>query len=192
MATFRVTSGTLTGEVVNIPSDAHPEHPIYNPPGIWGPTDPRPTPPIVIPPDAISPGVPTHPIYIPVYPAHPIVIPPGAIGPGVPTHPIVLPPYEPAHPIVIPPGAIDGAHPEHPIVLPPPLSIWGPPTMPPGFWGGGMGPGVKPQPPTGGIGGGNPQDGKWVYSAIYGWVWDPGSGGKPQPLPPAEQQTTKK
>lgn len=125
-----------------------PEHPIYNPPGIWGPTDPRPTPPIVIPPDAISPGVPTHPIFIPVYPAHPIVIPPGAIGPGKPTHPIVLPPYVPAHPIVIPPGAIDGVHPEHPIVIPPPLGIWGPPDMPPGFWGGGMGPGVKPQPPV--------------------------------------------
>jgi hypothetical protein len=29
----------------------------------------------------------------------------------------------------------------------PPLGIWGPPNMPPGFWGGGMGPGVKPQPP---------------------------------------------
>jgi len=28
----------------------------------------------------------------------------------------------------------------------PPLVIWGPPDMPPGFWGGGMGPGVKPQP----------------------------------------------
>lgn len=28
----------------------------------------------------------------------------------------------------------------------PPLGFWGPPDMPPGFWGGGMGPGVKPQP----------------------------------------------
>ena len=42
-------------------------------------------------------------------------------------------------------------HPEHPIYFPPeggqpPLGIWGPPDMPPGFWGGGMGPGVKPQP----------------------------------------------
>lgn len=27
-----------------------------------------------------------------------------------------------------------------------PPHIWGPPDMPPGFWGGGMGPGVKPQP----------------------------------------------
>lgn len=37
---------------------------------------------------------------------------------------------------IIPPGG--GAE--------PPLGIWGPPDMPPGFWGGGMGPGVKPQP----------------------------------------------
>ncbi|HEY2105069.1 MAG TPA: hypothetical protein VGH29_04760, partial [Candidatus Binataceae bacterium] len=44
------------------------------PPGIWGGgNEPFPTPPIaiVIPPDAIAPGVPTHPIYIPIYPAHP-------------------------------------------------------------------------------------------------------------------------
>lgn len=38
----------------------------------------------------------------------------------------------------------------------PPLGIWGPPTMPPGYWGGGMGPGVKPQPP--GTAGGPPVD----------------------------------
>jgi hypothetical protein len=87
----------------------------------------------VIPPDAISPGVPAHPIYIPVYPAHPIVIPPSAIAPGVPTHPIVLPPQiwpspgHPAHPIVLPPDAISPGVPAHPIVLPPvpPLGIWG-------------------------------------------------------------------
>jgi hypothetical protein len=60
--------------------------------------------PIVIPPDAIGPGVPSHPIYIPIYPDQglpgsqpgidnslPIVIPPDAIAPGVPTHPIYLP-----------------------------------------------------------------------------------------------------
>ena len=40
------------------PTDPRPSHPIagipgfpgYNPPGIWGPNDPRPTPPIHIPP----------------------------------------------------------------------------------------------------------------------------------------------
>jgi hypothetical protein len=46
-----------------------------------------------------------------------------------------------------------GAHPEHPIYYPPMPShpIYnpgGPPgSSPPGYWGGGMGPGVKPQPP---------------------------------------------
>src|SRR4029077_14148501 len=94
---------------------------------IGGPApQPHPEHPIVIPPDAIGPGVPTHPIYIPVYPAHPIVIPPGAIGPGVPTHPIYLPPPVPAHPIVLPPGAISPGVPTPPIVLPqPPLGFWG-------------------------------------------------------------------
>lgn len=95
-----------------------------SPPGIWGGgNQPFPTPPIVIPPDAIAPGVPTHPIYIPVYPAHPIVIPPGSIDPGPPLrpeHPIVLPPFVPAHPIVIPPDAVAPGVPAHPIYLPPP------------------------------------------------------------------------
>lgn len=103
------------------PVHDHPETP--EPPEeevIWGPEDPRPTPPIVIPPDAISPGVPTHPIFIPVHPAHPIVIPPGAISPDppIPAHPIVLPPPRPEHPIVIPPGSISPGVPAHPIVLP--------------------------------------------------------------------------
>lgn len=115
--------------IVPVNTDARPEHPIVYPPrpgggeGIWGPTDPRPTPPIVIPPDSISDGVPTHPIFIPVYPAHPIVIPPGSIGPGIPAHPIVLPPYVPAHPIVLPPDSIAPGVPAHPIYIPP--GIWG-------------------------------------------------------------------
>jgi len=49
-----------------------PTHPIYNPPGIWGPTDPRPTPPIYIP---APPGEP------PPHPAHPIVLPPVDVPP---------------------------------------------------------------------------------------------------------------
>lgn len=136
---------------------------------IWGGGNvPMPTPPIVIPPDAIKPGVPSHPIYIPVYPAHPIVIPPGSIAPGVPTHPIVLPPPVPSHPIVIPPDnpGWGDAKPEHPIVLPP--GIWGPPTMPPGFWGGGMGPGVPPQP-----GGGT---GIWGPGQMPPGFWGGGMG----------------
>jgi hypothetical protein len=122
--------------------------------------------------------VPTHPIYIPVYPSHPIVIPPNAIGPGVPTHPIVLPPPIPTHPIVIPPDAIEPGTPSHPIVLPPspPLTIWG---------GGGVGDYIDagfpmPQPPPAMPAGG----GKWVFSPVYGWVIDPSpEGGKP--VPPA-------
>jgi hypothetical protein len=87
--------------------------------------------------------VPSHPIYIPVYPMHPIVIPPGWLGGGKPEHPIVLPPPEiwpspghpahpiapgggPTHPIVIPPDAVEPGVPSHPIVIPPPpLGIWG-------------------------------------------------------------------
>lgn len=121
---------------------------------IGGPgPQPGPSHPIVIPPDAIAPGVPTHPIYLPVYPAHPIVIPPDSLAPGVPTHPIYLPPSiwppgcgidMPAHPIVIPPDAISPGVPTHPIVLPPvpPLGIWGGPIDPYPDIGG---PG--PQPP---------------------------------------------
>lgn len=112
------------------------DHPSDDPPEIWGGGNvPMPTPPIVIPPNAIGPGVPAHPIFIPVYPAHPIVIPPGAISPGVPTHPIVLPPPVPAHPIVIPPGSISPGPPPipaHPIALPvyPANPIVLPPTGP--------------------------------------------------------------
>jgi hypothetical protein len=85
-----------------------------------------------IPPDTVAPGVPSHPIYIPVEPGHPIVIPPEAIAPGTPTHPIVLPPPVPGHPIVIPPEAIAPGSPAHPIVLPPPV-VW-PPNV--GVWPG--------------------------------------------------------
>lgn len=131
--------------------------------GIWGGGNaPMPTPPIVIPPDALAPGVPTHPIYIPVYPAHPIVIPPGAISPGVPAHPIVLPPLRPEHPIVIPPDAVSPGVPSHPIALP--GDPWWPPVDPP------------MRPPAG--------DWEWAYSPVYGWVLvPPGGGGKPQPTP---------
>jgi hypothetical protein len=120
----------------------HPAHPIApggRPPGIWGGgNEPFPTPPIVIPPDAIAPGVPSHPIVIPGHPSHPIVIPPGSLAPGVPTHPIYLPPTiwpSPGHPdqglpdsgnrpmppIYYPPYPDQGLppFPAHPIVVPP-------------------------------------------------------------------------
>lgn len=147
--------------------------------GIWGPTDPRPTPPIVlpIPPDAIAPGVPTHPIYIPIFPAHPIVIPPDAIAPGVPTHPIVLPPIiwgpddpRPTPPIVIPPDAISPGVPTHPIVLPP--EIWGPTDPRPGQP-------IYLPPAAGSL--------AWYGVAASGQVWGPfysGGGSGPAPGPP--------
>ena len=110
-----------------------PTHPIYYPPGIWGPTDPRPTHPIA--------GIPGLPGYEPPRPPLGIWGPPGPW----PTPPIFIPeppgdgppliiwgggnePF-PTPPIVIPLPPID-AHPEHPIVIPdpgePPLGIWGP------------------------------------------------------------------
>jgi hypothetical protein len=104
--------------------------PIYYPPYPDQGLPPYPANPIVIPPDAIAPGVPSHPIYLPGEPTHPIVLPPGCIAPGVPSHPIVLPPPEPAHPIVIPPDAIAPGVPSHPIVLPP-VSVMPPIYYPP-------------------------------------------------------------
>jgi hypothetical protein len=87
------------------------------PPGIWGPTDPRPTHPIVIP---IPPGeqppepgnglTPSHPIYIP-----------GESGPGGVKQLVFV--YIPGiggvwFMIDVPPAA--PPHPAHPIVEPPP------------------------------------------------------------------------
>lgn len=155
----------------------HPEHPIVyppgtqpppggggpgQPPGIWGPTDPRPTPPIsgipglpgYEPPAGGGPGRPPgtppgfwgggpHPMPPINYPE-----PPSGGGPGggppphpehpippIPAHPIVLPPWKPTLPPDLPPW--DGPKPSHPIVLPGDPS-WGDPhpehpiVLPPG------------------------------------------------------------
>jgi hypothetical protein len=52
-----------------------------------------PTHPIVIPPDAIAPGVPSHPIYWPIAPDHSLP------GPQPhPEHPIVIPGDDPNKP----------------------------------------------------------------------------------------------
>jgi len=85
--------------VISGPPGPWPTPPIAMPPGgggaqpplvIWGPDDPRPTNPIVIPPGSIAPGVPTHPIFLPVYPSHPIVLPPeGGTPPEQPEQPPV-------------------------------------------------------------------------------------------------------
>jgi hypothetical protein len=80
------------------PTDPRPTHPIAGvppgggggqPPGIWGPTDPRPTPPIYIPPEGSPPPL---GIWGPTDPR------PGTGLPGPqpkPEHPIVLPPNLP-------------------------------------------------------------------------------------------------
>ena len=115
------------------------------------------------PGSVVIPGpTPAPPIYNPpVFPAHPIA--PGG-GPVFPTHPIYNPPVFPAHPIVpgtppvaSPPIFYPPVFPAHPIVIPPP-----PVDLPPA-----------------------PENWKWAYSVMYGWVLvPPGEGGKPQPIPP--------
>jgi hypothetical protein len=93
------------------------------PPGIWGPTDPRPTPPIYLP--VVPPGLkPEHPIFIPVVPSHPIFLP----GPGAPTHPIPPVIWPPQPPVTIWPSP---GHPAHPIAPGgPPPTIWPSPGQP--------------------------------------------------------------
>jgi|SRR5215831_7431563 len=146
--------------VITFDDQTGPVDPSYGipapPPGIWGPTDPRPTHPIVIAPPGIIDGV---------HPSHPIVLPPESLPP-VPGHPIVLPP-DPG----IPPG--EPGSPTHPIVLPPlPPGIWPPagvvtppiyyPAEPPEIW-----PKPPEKPPAEG-------DGKFMWKAVWtpvtGWV----------------------
>jgi hypothetical protein len=141
-----------------------PVDPGYSPP--WArPTPPRPSNPIALPGDPWwGGGGPVDPGYgIPG--GIPGTRPPiGGVDPGWgnswfdprPSHPIYYPPPGPVDPGYSPPWAR------------PPLGIWGPPQMPPGFWGGGMGPGVKPQPPFPGQGG--PVDPGWS-----GGVGEPGT-----------------
>lgn len=70
------TSGQVTivgmASLTGLGVGGGPIMPPDKPPGIWGPTDPRPTPPIYLPP--IIPGGP--PINIGAHPEHPIVLPP--------------------------------------------------------------------------------------------------------------------
>jgi hypothetical protein len=97
--------------VIEVPPgivDGKPEHPIYIP--VY------PAHPIVIPPEEVG-GTPEHPIVLPPLGiwGGPI-IPPGAIDPGPPpkpSHPIYLPVY-PAHPIVLPPEGGGGEPPNIP------------------------------------------------------------------------------
>lgn len=115
-----------------------PEHPIFYPPGIWGPTDPRPG--WGLPGPQPPAGRPEHPIFYP----------PGIWGPTDPRPGWGLPEG--------PPGIWGGGNvpmPTPPIHLPgSPPGIWGPtdprpgwglPEGPPGIWGGGNVP--MPNPP---------------------------------------------
>jgi hypothetical protein len=110
----------------------HPEHPIYNPPGVW-PGPGRPEHPIHYPPGIWGGGnepFPTPPIYIPGPPGQPPTIWP---SPGYPEHPIVLPPTPPPSVWPTPPGNPPGGQtgsPEHPINLPPSTAGG----TSPGFW----------------------------------------------------------
>lgn len=116
------------------PSGAHPEHPIYYPPGpvdpgygvpgppphIWGPTDPRPTPPIYWPGYPGGGGGGTQPPGG-AHPEHPIYYPPHIWGP---TDPRPNPPIAnvPGAPGYQPPS---GGVPSHPILEPaPPGKVW--------------------------------------------------------------------
>ena len=98
------------------PTDPRPTHPIaglpgfpgYQPPGIWGPTDPRPTHPIAGVPG--GGGQPPLGIWGPGFPYPDQGLPgqqPG--GPVYPSHPIFYPPYPSQGP----------GFPTHPIVIPP-------------------------------------------------------------------------
>ena len=96
------------GSTPTPPEGAHPEHPIYYPPHIWGPNDPRPTPPIYLPPNLPGGGTgiwgPTDP-----RPTNPISgIPglPGGPGDNPPTNPGFPPGGSPVPPAALVP--IDG------------------------------------------------------------------------------------
>jgi hypothetical protein len=168
-------------------SNARPDNTLPGqPPGIWGPTDPRPTPPIYVPVPPPGGGGggggehPEHPIYIPVYPAHPIVLPLPPTD-ARPMPPIYIPPYtppvdpgyshpespvdpgygidaglRPEHPIYIPITG-GGEHPENPIYFP--VEPTHPIVLPPD--------GETPTPPPGMVQPPSGQPGFWGYSYYY-------------------------
>lgn len=89
-----------------------------SPPGIWGPTDPRPTPPIALPPGypGSPPGIwPNPPEGTAPHPEHPIVLPPDQVPPDM--KPPEVPPAGTTTPV--PPPAGSGGWPVAPIVPPP-------------------------------------------------------------------------
>lgn len=103
------------GPVIPPASPGVPTHPIYYPPGIWGPTDPRPTPPIANVPGIDNP----NPPGFGAHPEHPIVIPPNEIPPDGPADDsgFIKPPPE---------GGGWGYHPTYGWMYDPPTSKPGP------------------------------------------------------------------
>ena len=150
------------------------DEPASVPPGIWGPTDPRPTPPIHIP---------SPPLGI-WGPGDPRPTPPIHLGPG---GEIGGPPVIGGGPIY-PPGIWGPTDPRPGYGLPgPPLVIWGPPGpwptppihLPPDRPGGGG----SVQPPAAGV----PIHGTMTFVPGYGYVFMPdavGGGGEAQPPEP--------
>lgn len=86
-----IGEATLTGLGIG----GGPIIPPGQPPGIWGPTDPRPTPPIAFPPGWVG-GVPP---IVPVPPDTPNVPPPGS-------PPVIVSGTQPTQPMVPPPAIV--------------------------------------------------------------------------------------
>jgi hypothetical protein len=169
--------------LVTVLSNVDSPIPNPNPPGIWGPTDPRPTPPIAQPPGGWGgrprpPGVPTHPIYNPPYPDQGLPgnqpYPDQGLPGNQPYPDQGLPGQQPRPDQGLPP------FPSHPIFIPPaggqpPLGIWGPTDPRPGY--GLPGPQPRPEhpivlppdlPPTTPEGG--PIDWKVAWTPVTGWI----------------------
>ena len=112
-----------------------------------------------------------------VYPSHPIMLPgmPGWGSGGPPPTPGHDLPLFPTHLPVVPPGGAWPQPPQPPYPSHPIYNPGGPPgSSPPGFWGGGMGPGVKPQPPwpetPPPIEPPTEEGGNWVWLGVRKWA----------------------
>jgi hypothetical protein len=104
--------------MITLLGDERPDNSLPGqPPGIWGPNDPRPSNPIA--PGGLPPGY--WGGVAPPWVSHPIA--PGG-RPGYPSHPIAPGGERPSHPIWITPpdywGGVAPPLPTHPIELPPP------------------------------------------------------------------------
>lgn len=96
-----------------------------NPPGIWGPTDPRPNPPIANVPPGSNPNPPgfglrpEHPIVLPPEQVPPDMKPPEAPAPGSPT--TSVPGNWPVQPVTPPEYLVVNYPGIGPVVVAPPV-----------------------------------------------------------------------